>query len=465
MSGLRTLQRSVVKTMGSPQSLRTMLGLHQGGIRLRSAPAPFSVVTYNLALMIFPATYRGPGYFRSQVIDEVCQRLDQAQADVVGLCEVWDPDERWEIRRRLAELYPHAADGPDEADLEAAGGLLLLSRHPTLKRDATIYRACAKADCFANKGALHFRIAPPSLSTPVDLFFTHAQAVYRGGDGRAELCAQLVHLNRFVQANRDPEYPSFVFGDLNISDMDTDLFTYAHNVLEYPIDLWRARNGPPDRGCTNVADNNFYEDDDDDSRPPPGGDARLDYILMHPGDSFFPLLNSMDVLKWTRNGRQISDHFGLRAAFESGVTLIHDPRTIPIRVAVSLVGFHCLEESDEVGDDSVFFDVEIRGSTGEKVHIVTPTVEGVYTGKIHLYRDPPLLTLSGDPGSLLQIGIMGTEEDITDHDWLGNKEITLLRSTLLHHLGQVISRTIGLLDQDGGEYAVMVEIRATEASG
>ena len=68
-----------------------------------------------------------------------------------------------------------------------------------------------------------------------------------------------------------------------------------------------------------VTENNFYED----VTEKPDHDQRLDYILIKAGLKFVPIVtNVRQILKLTRNGRFISDHFGwtwvrdrIRAAF------------------------------------------------------------------------------------------------------------------------------------------------------
>jgi endonuclease/exonuclease/phosphatase family metal-dependent hydrolase len=79
-----------------------------------------------------------------------------------------------------------------------------------------------------------------------------------------------------------------------------------------PVDLWVAQGNSPASGFTNTPESNFYEDPGD----APDGRSRLDYILMNPGPGIIPVAESVEVLKFSRSGRQVSDHFGLRAQFE-----------------------------------------------------------------------------------------------------------------------------------------------------
>lgn len=117
-----------------------------------------SVMTQNMALLVSPAPYLGTD--RNGARAEIISRILGLSPDVVGLCEVFDDDDREKIRVALRMQYPHTREGPDEADLESDGGLLLLSKHPIESSHDTIFRECDGVDCFANKGVIHVRVHP-----------------------------------------------------------------------------------------------------------------------------------------------------------------------------------------------------------------------------------------------------------------------------------------------------------------
>ena len=62
-----------------------------------------------------------------------------------------------------------------------------------------------------------------------------------------------------------------------------------------------------------MRDSNFYDDADDR----PAQDQRLDYVLLRAGTRSIPILSGVEILRFTRNGRFISDYFGVRAAFQT----------------------------------------------------------------------------------------------------------------------------------------------------
>ena len=62
-----------------------------------------------------------------------------------------------------------------------------------------------------------------------------------------------------------------------------------------------------------MRETSFHEDIDDR----PAHDERLDYVLMRAGTRAIPMVSGMEILRFTRNGRFISDHFGVRTVFET----------------------------------------------------------------------------------------------------------------------------------------------------
>lgn len=269
-----------------------------------------SVLVHNMALLVAPAPYLGRD--RDGAVAEICEHITSTRPDVVGLCEVFSDGERDDIRRRLRDLYPHTRDGPDEADLESDGGLLLLSRWPISTSDDVIYRNCDGADCFANKGMIHVRVRRPDWPSPLEVFLTHAQNIATD-DGRSALYAQLDTMRAFIERRSDPDLPALVMGDLNIpADQEPD---YQHMLgrLSGFRDTWTVAGNAADSGATCIKDSSFHEDLDDR----PDSDQRLDYVLIRAGLRTVPLLEDVAVLRIERDGRLISDHLGVRARFRT----------------------------------------------------------------------------------------------------------------------------------------------------
>lgn len=308
--------RSIARNVGKPAetSLRRLLGRVQGRAVLRARPAALSVMTQNMALLVFPGDYLGTD--RAGAIAGLIAEVRRQSPDVVGLCEVFADGERDRIRGDLRSEYPFFVEGPDEDDLESDGGLLLLSRHPFLATSDLIYRDCAGADCFANKGVLHVRVQPPGAPTAYDLFYTHMQNIEEDG-GEDTLYSQLSVLNGMVQRDADAALPALVFGDLNIPATAANHYGQLLARLGAPVDAWTAAGNAVASGFTVVQDSNFFDDSDDR----PSRDERLDYVLVKPGQRAIPTLDAMAVLSVRHDGRLISDHLGLIARFGQVLTI------------------------------------------------------------------------------------------------------------------------------------------------
>jgi endonuclease/exonuclease/phosphatase family metal-dependent hydrolase len=77
-------------------------------------------------------------------------------------------------------------------------------------------------------------------------------------------------------------------------------------------DSWTLLGNSVESGHTVVSDTNFHEDADDR----PARSERLDYVLLRAGHRAIPIVSSIEVLRIQRNGRFISDHFGVFATFD-----------------------------------------------------------------------------------------------------------------------------------------------------
>lgn len=435
-----------------------------GSIRWRYRDVPdLSFVAHNMALLPFPAKYKGKG--RDNAIAALIEKLRQESPDVVGLSECFVDGERGHIKSALADIYKWSMDGPDEGDLESDGGLLLLSKHPIVARHHSIYRQCGGADCVSNKGVLHARIQVNGHPTQYDIFLSHTQNPNEGGTehSRAAVKAQLNHLYSFIQACRDSALPALLMGDLNTDGNQPELYADFMARLGFPQDLWvtTGDHGRWPLGITsddNDAFNSHSRSIDDPQRYREG--SRIDYFLSWPGTRFWPDHAGTEVVVWQwGDGWDISDHYGIRTHLVSLRELevsIDKPIT---NVSVALSNFRCLEETDEVGSDEIYFWVSGRTEKGKSDKKRTSVKGNVDTGEVHSYASPTVLNL-GDPGGWLEVSVNGREQD----DWpnpddnLGTVAIRLTQAELLTMLSQPMPRAMPLLTGDGGEYAVTVTI-------
>lgn len=313
-TSIREIARHIEPYPPTPTTLRTILKQPTANLRLHLQVAPFSVMCQNMGLMVAPAPYLGTD--REGAIDEIILQIQRLSPDVVGLCEVFADGEREDIFNRLKHIYPHFQEGPDEADLDSDGGLLLLSKHPLLQFHAIVYGDSVGGDWWANKGVIHIRVKPSNSPMAYDIFFTHAQNIEEDG-GREVLYNQLTQMDNMIQQYADPNTPTLIMGDINIPGETPSDYNQLLNRLRRPVDFWVVNGNQENSGFTFVADNNFYEDNDDNPRL----NRRLDYILMKSGTKFIPILENIEILKFTRQGRFISDHFGLYAQLQELVNV------------------------------------------------------------------------------------------------------------------------------------------------
>jgi len=447
---MRAMSQSFGKGPNDAFSFRQLLKRDRGRVRLQGKTCSLSVIIYNMGLLVAPASYKGTD--RGSALSELIARIKADPPDVVCLCEVFADDERSQIRSKLSNIYSYYREGPDEADLESDGGLLLLSQPSILVSHSSIFRQCAGADCWANKGVIFIRVQPAGCSTPYDIFFSHTQNIEESG-GESALYAQLTHLGHMVRAFSDSATPTLIMGDLNIPAEVQVNYDQLMQRLNYPVDLWRV-NSPSTAGTTFDENNNFYED----SNEAPSGDSRLDYVMLKAGSRFIPLLKDMEVLKWTHNSRQISDHYGIRARFEQLIEVDADISLSITGIKAVITGFRCIETTSGAGSDEVSFSIAIQDQHGRFVKTGSSEIEDVDTGEYHPIGSMPVAKIAGDPGGYVDITVEGTEHDTISNDTMGIKTARFSRNELMFEKGRSFEYIFPYLTSAGGEYGVEIRV-------
>ena len=283
-------------------------------IQLHAARTQFSIITQNVGLLPPPLSAHTPD--RNAAITELLKNLRILSPSVVCLSEVWVEREKERIRSELKDIYPHSLQGPDEPDLfEQDGGLLFLSKYPINKPDYAIYRTSEGPDSLANKGVLYGQVHPTGSVVPWNVFCTHTQddAPYPSfppglnDKPLSDLYKQITTLGNFIQVKTAAEAfvnPTIVAGDFNINGLVIERYNQMLLRLGKPtvIDTWLAHR-PRDKGLTTDG-------------------SRIDYILLRSGVSFIPVVERIEIIKWSYGGQPISDHYGLYAKFDEGLSII-----------------------------------------------------------------------------------------------------------------------------------------------
>ena len=461
-------------------SLRRLFELSSGFCRISQAPLTYHF--QNMGLLVAPAPYGGTE--RDTSIQSLIGHLKSKKPDIVGLCECFSDGERELIRNDLAGIYSYWLEGPDEEDLESDGGLLLLSQHRIVENHQTIYRQCLGEDCLTNKGALHARVEVDRHPSQYDVFLSHMQScppnIPTPNVGPGETCEeklhtyQVEHLAAFIQAYSSPLRPSLLMGDLNHDGRSTDVYRELIRRLNYPDDLWNICGDGSD-GITCDDFSSFWSENPQRDVLDPGrhrSGARYDYQLSWRRYAIFkPIYTRSEIVIWQSSpGRDISDHYGLRATQSCVGEVNVDTNQAIHQITLTLKSFRCLTETggsvpgvtEAVEDDEVEFELRSTTAYGVTNQQKTELVEDINRGSYHEFSSPVTLTL-GDPGDSLTIEVEGWEVDYiggleTGRVSLGPEHISLDRRQLLTNKGHTVERVLPLLLGDGGEYAVNVAI-------
>jgi endonuclease/exonuclease/phosphatase family metal-dependent hydrolase len=379
-----------------------------GTLSVETVNCTLTVLAYNTALLpVIPGAVYYKGKNRDRAIATFLQKIRAYSPDIVGLSEVFLDGEKQEFQEGLKDLYPHWVAGPDVPSVgRQDGGLLLLSKHPFLTTPKElIYRMASGSDSWSNKGAWHVRIQPPGHPVPYDVFHTHAQNDDAGGvDASITVTlAQMRALGTFIQAQRDPNHPAILMGDLNVE---------RHKYYDLLLRALRDPLEPSSFGdVITLDDGNNFESLLPDPDPLGTGASRLrksgrqvDYIFYWNGRQTLARVSPYIPLAWMDSlGFDVSDHQGIVAH----VTAVEQAdlnvsRQIPnIRlqlesmVAAQLTGFDFNDDEIDAGlrfrtdagateeawaGKTVDFDEGTRAAPGRIVDLIVPGDPG---GNIH----------------------------------------------------------------------------------
>nr|WP_254447755.1 endonuclease/exonuclease/phosphatase family protein [Sphingomonas sp. ID1715] len=213
-----------------------------------AAPAPLSVLTYNVKGLPWPVARGRTDAFRQIAARLLTMRREGRQPHVIVLQEAFT-----DAAKRIGQDagYRYIVYGPSKAQLTQArmtaedqrfaeeaswlkgetegkwadSGLEIASDYPVLnvQRAAFPGFACAGFDCLANKGVLLVTLKIPGEPTPFAIATAHLNSRHSSGvsDGRSLYAyrRQLDFLRSFFIARRDPAIPLVFAGDFNISEL------------------------------------------------------------------------------------------------------------------------------------------------------------------------------------------------------------------------------------------------------
>ena len=150
--------------------------------------------------------YKGAG--RKEQLDGLIELLNSCPDQVVGLAEMWVPDEARAVMEAVKVRFPHQLYGPHNDPDVLTGGLLLLSREPITAADSLTFRSSTGEDALSSKGVLWARI-----DDEVDVYITHFQSdnpeinALSFPSGRSvpqHQQVQAMTVREFIEATRNP---------------------------------------------------------------------------------------------------------------------------------------------------------------------------------------------------------------------------------------------------------------------
>lgn len=232
----------------NPFNGKKTLSLRDIGRRHENPEWTFKFLWYNTWLM-----RTGVGFGNKPLLDTRRHEIGKAIADrnyhIVGLCEVWDEDERKVIKEEIGKKYYYEFARGSEHPVQLSSGLLTFGIDKA--GIVSYYRQVFEeegggVDSYAEKGMLYteieLRVPGSSFKPCIDLFITHLHAEEKETRGK-----QVVELVNFIKKHRKPENPVIVAGDFNISSLEKTGGEYAlllYNMASIDMeDIWLSRGG------------------------------------------------------------------------------------------------------------------------------------------------------------------------------------------------------------------------------
>jgi endonuclease/exonuclease/phosphatase family metal-dependent hydrolase len=228
--------------------------------------AALSVMTYNVEGLPWPLAWGRSSAFIKIEQRLMAMRQRQTQPHVIILQEAFSAE-----AKQIATLsgYRYVANGPskdmasgwkpNKGDVKFASearflkgesygklvdsGLLIASDYPitSIRRAAFPDFACAGFDCLANKGMLLVTVAVPGSPNLVTIATTHMNSKKASGVSQERSLyayeRQVEALDRFIDANRNPELPIIFAGDFNASNDARRAYLVNHSTMNWTTRL------------------------------------------------------------------------------------------------------------------------------------------------------------------------------------------------------------------------------------
>jgi endonuclease/exonuclease/phosphatase family metal-dependent hydrolase len=190
----------------------------------------FRVMAWNVYMLPKPLKFSRQNE-RTQLQIEALRRLAQ-ENDVLVLTEAFQARYLREVESALEEFYPYVSLHRRRGAIHRVmrSGVMILSKYPSRVLGHVTYSQCAKADCFAAKGALLVELTL-SEGKRVQLLGTHLQS---GSGERIESIrrSQLEQIKGLLDTFKEADVPQVLAGDFNIDSQRGPEFDELISFLE-----------------------------------------------------------------------------------------------------------------------------------------------------------------------------------------------------------------------------------------
>jgi len=290
------------------------------------ASKDFSLLTLNVCFAqdYMPTVFGGMPPWRDR-LDLVSDLILEADADVICLQEVFDPEANTALYHKLKGTYAHfymlikpRCFNFSWRSIGLGSGLFVASKYPLKNPDFYPFK---KGNSYINRGLFSFEVASNSTDSQARIFFTHLEPFKEGKALRQREIEQVIRVMKKSSADKD--IPHILCGDLNL---DLRKGEEAEGILmQHFIDPVHSK--VQEVNFENCTSNDFtlYEWDPKRYKGTP---QILDYILLLKSDQE-PMVQSKKIKAFDENpARAASDHHALKADFFYDER-VYEPRNSP----------------------------------------------------------------------------------------------------------------------------------------
>ncbi len=260
--------------------------LLHGSLAQKVEAREVKALTYNIWGLPYPISKR-MGRFPL-----IRKKLPQFGADIIALQEAFTDQAKVSTK---SKEYPYKAHGPGASFFNLSSGLVVMSKHPIIKKKIIKFNECQGWDCFANKGVLFVRILIDGEE--LDVYVTHLNAE---GEDEGPRFYQIMDFLVFFKENSLGR-KTILMGDFNFPDT-----SFLHSLLTQDL-------GVNDSHQEYILDNPDLPDDIQRGSTSKSG-KRIDYVFVTPD---LPVRNVEVVFKEKAyEGEQLSDHRAVLTTFD-----------------------------------------------------------------------------------------------------------------------------------------------------